>query len=116
MGSIHTASCKCGYEKEVTIGGSMSDFNTVSYFPHYCQNCGLIEVNIAIGRRGKRACPICKNPKIQEYGHGKVSTLIKRGELALQWWEYKANEHGNLCPACKKMTLVFDRVAGVHFD
>jgi hypothetical protein len=116
MGSTCTASCKCGFEKEVTIGGSMEGFGKVSYFPHYCENCGLVQVNIAKGRRGKRACPTCKNPKLHEYGSDTVSTPIEGDWVALTWGEYQANEHGNLCPACKKMTLVFDRFSGIRFD
>lgn len=36
MGLQVLATCKCGLEKTISIGGGMRDFDTVDYFPCYC--------------------------------------------------------------------------------
>lgn len=40
---------------------------------------------------------------------------VRDSRMALQWDAWEANELDNHCPACKKMTLVFDPVS-VMFD
>lgn len=120
MGSIHTAYCKCGFEERVTVGGGMSDFQKESFFPFFCVDCGLISVNIALKKnQNKPCCPKCGAKKIHQYGKSPASVLEIHDESdtpALQWSQYQANPHGNICPACKRMTLVFARMPSILFD
>jgi predicted RNA-binding Zn-ribbon protein involved in translation (DUF1610 family) len=118
MGSSHLAHCTCGYETEVNVGGGMRDFRTESYFPHYCVTCGLVEVNIAKSDDTGVAplCPKCGSSGIHEYGTKAVALPIEKNRVALEWDPHQAMEKGNLCPACKQMTLVFDCMPSILSD
>lgn len=122
MASIHLAKCKCGFNKKITVGGVMSGFYEHSRFPFYCQHCGLVEANIAqlIGKsttgpssdkqcedRKMPTCPNCGNQHIDQYGRPPASVPTNNQDKTLQAWGFHANREGNLCPACKEMTLVF---------
>ncbi len=41
MGSVYQAYCGCGYNNEVTVGGSRRRFLEQSSFPFFCAHCGL---------------------------------------------------------------------------
>ena len=45
MGSFHKASCSCGFETSVVVGGNRETFMQESTFPFYCEKDGLISVN-----------------------------------------------------------------------
>ena len=130
MSSEHKAICKCGFERTINVGGLMNGFQKDSRFPFYCQHCGLVEANIAefIGntvaepsssKQGEiqktPTCPQCGSTHIDQYGKPPASLKSTKQPRALQAWEFKANNEGNLCPACKEMTLVFHH-ANVYFD
>ena len=113
MGSYSNASCDCGFRRSVCIGGSRSDFTTTSTFPFFCESCGLVMVNVA---KETLECPQCKSTDVKPYGKPPVS--LPRGQQdteAISWWKYGACSDGNLCPACRKMTLRFER-GGLRFD
>ena len=130
MGAEHKATCKCGFEKTIHVGGMMSGIQEDSRFPFYCQRCGLVEANIA-KFRGKSiaeplsikqdeaqstpTCPHCGNAHIDQYGKPPASVPTKKQTKTLQAWGFHANGEGNLCPACKNMTLVFHH-AGILYD
>ena len=122
MSSIHIASCKCGYEKRIMVGGLMDGYQDDSRFPFYCQHCGLVEANIAkiIGKDLANAslnnpkesvnaptCPDCGSADIDQYGIPPASLPPDNHPQALQAWGFKASKTGNLCPKCKQMSLVF---------
>ncbi len=96
----------------------MRGFRKVSYFPHYCENCGLVEVNIAKSEAKGIVppCPKCGNNDLHEYGTATACVPVVNNQVALDWGTYHAMEKGNLCPKCKKMTLVFDRMPSILFD
>ncbi len=116
MGSTHRATCTCGYESMVTVGGTKATFREVSYFPHYCRDCGLVEVNIAAVKGPKVPCPKCGQRDTHAYGTKTVSDSKSRSQVAIAWGTYEAKEVGNRCPACKGMTLVFHRGPEMQFD
>lgn len=137
MGSVHTASCECGFTADVTIGGDRMTFLQESYYPFYCQSCGLVEVNVAPLARDctETVCPHCHAAGATQYGVPPVSlhdmrrTPDKakgrfwkkqkpqtRPQAALQCWSREASESGHLCPACHKMTLKFSLMPSVMFD
>lgn len=118
MGSSHMAHCKCGFEEEITVGGGRHNFHKVSLFPHYCANCGLVQANIAkTEAKGiVPPCPKCGNNDLHEYGTKTVCVPVAGNAVAIDWGTYHAMEQGNLCPACRQMTLVFDRMPSVLFD
>jgi hypothetical protein len=122
MSSTHHATCKCGFSKTLNVGGLMSSYHEDSRFPFYCQHCGLVEANIAefIGKsmadasssnkteiQNAPTCPHCGNTHIDQYGKPPASIPSKNQTRTLQAWGFEANKEGNLCPACKEMTLVF---------
>lgn len=131
MASEHKATCKCGFEKMINVGGLMSGFHQDSRFPFYCQHCGLVEANIANFVNNSMSdpssiaqdkilsattCPHCGNTCIDQYGKPPASIPSKNKQTpTLQAWGFRANKEGNLCPACKEMTLVFHH-ANVLFD
>jgi hypothetical protein len=105
MGSQHKAHCPCGYENTVYVGGVRRTFLEKSKYPHYCTNCGLVEVNVC---KTPLECPSCKSSSILPYGHKKISKYKKKETLVLQLWENSAQMDGNLCPRCKEYTLKFE--------
>ena len=122
MASVHKANCPCGYNETIATGGTMASYGEYSTFPFYCQQCGLVSVNIAAFLGASRSedspqkrregtnpptCPKCGNKSLDQYGVPPASIANATRRLALQAWDFKAYEKGNLCPACKQMTLVF---------
>ncbi len=137
MGSVHTASCQCGFTTDVTVGGGRMTFHQDSKFPFYCQSCGLVAVNVAPLARDctETTCPQCNAEGAVQYGVPPVSLHDMRrspGKLvsqfwekqkpqekhwaALQWGSREASESGHLCPACHQITLKFSIMASVMYD
>lgn len=136
MGSVHNASCPCGYIDEVTIGGGRSTFLEQSSFPFYCSDCGLVEVNVAKlpGYCTESTCTSCSKESITRYGIPPVSLFDLRPppakkfwqfwkkkwsaphKAALQWGNLEASESGHICPSCHEMTLKFDKHSSILFD
>lgn len=110
MGSHHRATCPCGFESSVRVGGNRATFLEKSYFPFYCKDHGLISVNY----RGPIECTYCKSKYINQYGKEPVSIKVERWPT-LQSFDYKAYSDGNLCPQCKKFTLKFSG-AEIFYD
>ncbi len=63
------------------------------------------------GWRAKRlpVCPKCKTTEVVQYGTPPVSSVPKDKHAVLQNFGFEAFSDGNLCPKCKRMTLVFSR-------
>lgn len=102
MGSVNRVSCECGYSSTVRVGGNRETYLTDSSFPFYCEKCGLVDVNY----RQEIKCPSCQSKDIKQYGKKPIS--IKREQFpVIQSFDYMAYKNGNLCPKCKKFTLVF---------
>ena len=128
MGSIHEASCECGFQKEVTVGGGRHSFRDKSSFPFYCTHCGMVNVNVAQLADGitETSCPTCGAAGAVQYGVPPVSMhdtrpklvnfRVRKKQAALQWWKREASESGHLCPACHKMTLKFSLMPSILFD
>jgi Zn finger protein HypA/HybF involved in hydrogenase expression len=105
MGSFHGTRCKCGRESSVTIGGGMRDYKVNSKFPFYCKECGLVSVNVQLENL---KCPTCGSADINEYGKPPISIRDEADEYpAIEWGNYMAYRHGNLCPNCKEHTMRF---------
>tara|TARA_B100000315_G_C14547437_1_gene573961 strand:+ start:544 stop:900 length:357 start_codon:yes stop_codon:yes gene_type:complete len=111
MGSIVNAVCKCGYEKELFIGGGMSNFETVCHFPSYCQNCNdLVQTNLY---EKTVKCPQCKSEKVVAYDQKEL--ISKLGMKVVCCWNtfeelgrVIALTNGNyLCPSCSNNRLKF---------
>jgi hypothetical protein len=135
MGSIYKAHCGCGFATYVTVGGTRQSFLENSGFPFFCNDCGLVSVNIAkladdvyvtsYPRCGARGCT--------QYGVPPVSLQDLRpkpwrrrmmGEKQLEtcspemisWRNRQAALTGHHCPACGQMTLEFSRYPDELFD
>ena len=102
MANIYTASCKCGFQKSVRTGGTRETFQTESSFPFYCNNCGLVNVNIA---HPHDSCPNCSSSDIKPYGTKKTS--LENSFKMVSCYQYSAPNEGNLCPKCSEFSLNF---------
>ncbi len=89
----------------------MRDFQTNSRFPHYCQDCGLVDVNV---QAKPIACPSCQSTAVIAYGQEPIS-LPSDERAGVDWGGYCAPRTGNLCPKCKQMTLEFESPS-IMFD
>lgn len=125
MGAVHSAFCKCGFTKEVTVGGSRQTFRSNSLFPFHCKNCGIVEVNITSLKNDcfVTPCPLCGDPEATQYGAPtskwlgiKLGKKPKEAQTALQWGNREAPATGNFCPECKQMTLQFSSMPSIMFD
>jgi predicted Zn-ribbon and HTH transcriptional regulator len=103
MASGHQATCLCGFDAEIVVGGSRADFRQNSPFPFYCKSCGLVSANTAAR---PPVCPKCKTTEILQYGKPPIS-VPKKGHVVLQNFNYEAFSEGNLCPSCQSQTLMF---------
>lgn len=103
MGDSRRAICKCGFSQSVRVGGNQTTFHEDSSFPFLCDQCGIVDINIA---KVERICPFCASPQIVQYGLAPAS-LSWEGFPHLQWGECKAHSEGNLCPQCRQYSLIF---------
>lgn len=114
MGSMINASCECGYEKNMSLGGGMMNFNTRCNFPFYCEGCNILfEDNIF---NEKIICPNCHKGDIYSYDTAKACGSV--GEKTVFDWNV-GNEIGRkllltdgdyICPSCHKFSLRFEDV------
>ena len=134
MGSVHQAHCRCGFEEEVSVGGSRSPFLEESDFPFYCDECGLVSVNVALlpPEQVVTRCPVCEKWGCTQYGIPPVSLydlrpvpwwkklfvlfITRNRSAALRWDDRKASEDGHKCPRCHEMQLRFSRFPSLMFD
>ena len=103
MGSIYQAKCLCGFEKNIRVGGTMSDYQTHSYFPFFCKTCGLVEVNIS---SRKVRCPQSRIHRIVQYGLPPLSPKDDT-DREMSWERYSAGKGPHLCPNCQRHHLIF---------
>jgi Zn finger protein HypA/HybF involved in hydrogenase expression len=110
MGSQITATCRCGLEVNVLIGGGFEDFTKNCYFPCLCEAChNIVEVNILA--KTKR-CPKCKSPALIAYDDPRLSKTPGKRTVA-EWCIQELDRdliltNGNyMCPKCKKLSLRF---------
>lgn len=127
MGSVHQAYCKCGFNKEISVGGSRRTFLDDSSFPYYCEDCGIVSVNVAkiLYHNELAICPICGRSDIAQYGKHPVSiemdSIIQsdttiQNRTALNWRSFYSKAYGNLCPNCMDMTLYFEPMPSLTFS
>ena len=111
MGLEVTAKCQCGVDTSVLIGGGLSDFMTVCYFPCLCESCrAVVAVNLLAKQR---QCPECKSSKVIPYDDQTLSECA--GENVVADWNMeeelgrtlKLTDGNYKCPRCEQMTLRF---------
>lgn len=91
----------------------MLTFLKDSPFPFYCERCGLVEANTALN---VPVCPSSGAHRSCSTAAPPVSVLHPNERPVLEGpWSFGACATENLCPACKKMTLVFHEPS-VFFD
>lgn len=119
MGSQVHATCHCGVDATIRVGGGMESFDTTCYFPCLCERCrAVVQVNLLAK---PERCPKCKSTKVTPYDdpsltEGRIdrSTLGHFSGVVGEW-----NAHEKLgrklclpeetyrCPQCSQMTLRF---------
>lgn len=126
MGRIIQAECDCGFSVDCKLGGTRLDRHD-RRFPHYCDRCGLVDANVA---NHPVRCPQCGTRHIIQYGGRDLAPLsfatlawiLKKliveifalrtvsrpcGTEAHRQFDRVLTARKHLCPACKRMTLVF---------
>lgn len=111
MGSQVTATCQCGVDASIMIGGGMGNFMTTCYFPCLCEHCRTV-VQVNLLAKQKR-CPQCKTTKVTPYDDPTLSECA--GERTVASWyieeqlgrELKLMDGNYRCPQCGCMTLRF---------
>jgi hypothetical protein len=105
MGQLVLATCECGFESSVFVGGNRATYLEKSNFPFYCKKDGLISVNY---RKGIQS-PHCESTDILEYGKEPVSKVPTERDAfpIIQSFNYKAHRNDHFCPKCKNMSMQF---------
>ncbi len=109
MGSIIHASCQCGYEKTMFLGGGMANFTTYCGFPCFCEKCRLLfDANLFVRVR----CPECGQAAAIPYDDSRI--CLRRGDIVFSWnvsdqfdRELILTDGDYLCPKCEGYTLTF---------
>jgi len=71
MGSQVVATCRCGIEAKILIGGGMLDFGTICYFPCLCETChDIVQADLL---EKTKQCPICKSKTLIPYDDPQLS-------------------------------------------
>ena len=105
MTTLHEAKCSCGYKTTIFVGGNRASYQKDSSFPFYCQQCGVVEINITLK---DLCCPSCHSSEILQYGKEPVSVQpIEESFPILMNNDYGAYQNGNLCPKCKTRNMIF---------
>ena len=111
MGTQVTATCQCGVDTIIMIGGGMRNFMTTCYFPCLCEHCRTV-VQVNLLAKQKR-CPQCKTTKVIPYDDPTLSECAG-GRTVTSWnMEEQLGRELNLtdgnyrCPQCDQMTLRF---------
>jgi len=111
MGSQVTATCQCGMDTSIMIGGGMRNFMTTCYFPCLCEHCRTV-VQVNLLAKQKR-CPQCKTTNVIPYDDPTLSESA--GGRTVASWNIQEQlgrklnlTDGNYrCPQCDQMTLRF---------
>lgn len=119
MGSEVIATCQCGVNASILIGGGMETHETICYFPCLCERChAVVQVNLLDKRK---RCPQCKTTKVIPYDDPRLSmNLVKTPKSSLftgavgEWnakeilgRDLSLPEKNYRCPQCGQMTLCF---------
>lgn len=112
MGSIISAHCDCGFNRdEMGLGGGMMDFTTNCSFPYYCEDCNMLFEGNALSE--KVTCPTCHKEHVYSYDTKKACGSI--GEGIVFDWNVKSQigrtlvltDGKYICPNCHKFNLRF---------
>ncbi|RPJ41893.1 MAG: hypothetical protein EHM27_04830 [Deltaproteobacteria bacterium] len=111
MGLEVTATCQCGVNTRIMIGGGMANFMTTCFFPCFCERCHtVVQVNLLAK---PNRCPQCKTTKVIPYDDPTLSEGA--GKRTVANWnieeklgrELKLTDGNYKCPQCGRMTLRF---------
>jgi Zn finger protein HypA/HybF involved in hydrogenase expression len=116
MGSEVNATCKCGLNTIIRIGGGSGGVSaTVCYFPCLCANCyNLVQASL-IGASPQ--CPECQSTKLIPYDD--PSLVLSAGKSVVNVWNMWNSVIGEpvrkleltdgkyKCPKCGNFTLFF---------
>ncbi len=111
MGSQVIATCGCGLEESLRIGGGMRNFQTTCLFPCLCEHCHRI-VEVSLLKRSLK-CPACHAPDPIPYDDPRLST--SPGQQHVAEWDMEVQLGRTLvltdgryrCPRCGEMSLEF---------
>lgn len=125
MGTMASMDCGCGYRAMAIIGASRREFAKVFKFPHYCEKCGVVSVDLL---SDEVVCPTCGTNEVIRYGQKseeKLGSILgvraafrnkvvqvhdervtkPDGRKFASWSDYSITVGSHLCPACANFTL-----------
>jgi DNA-directed RNA polymerase subunit M/transcription elongation factor TFIIS len=116
MASEVKATCSCGLEKTVLVGGFMFNRN-IEYFPAICSTCkDIIQVNLGAE---KPSCSRCGSTEITPLNIRKERKWFFKGRTSNEIVERSGDniltKEPYSCPRCNKNTLSFHRT-GLMLD
>jgi DNA-directed RNA polymerase subunit RPC12/RpoP len=104
MGSIVNVSCACGVYKNLPVGGGMSSFGSLSYFPYACEDCKLVVAANSLDE--EPTCPKCSGKNLVRYDS--PSLLFEKGDkVTVQWGDLELTNGTYICAECGKPRLEF---------
>ena len=111
MGRELLGYCKCGYEKEVCIGGGFSGKSFE--FPHYCESCNSLTSVDVLKKRPK--CTECGSKDIKSY-EAITKELPKDVRLPSFLTEgYHKREDVQMEDSCHQLDKTFVLLKGNHY-
>ena len=112
MGCSVIASCGCGVQEFIQVGGGMLTFTTECWFPAMCRSChSLVIVNLL---RKEMRCPKCGSRKVIPYDD--PSLIRVTGDEIVASWNVESLSPSErvltngryMCPKCGDPTLSFE--------
>ncbi|NRB58315.1 MAG: hypothetical protein HRU50_00065 [Winogradskyella sp.] len=112
MGSVIKATCGCGYEKDITVGGGRLNFKTTQYFPHYCKTCQeVVSGNLL---KEEKLCASCETKDKIPYNNKDL--ILKKGNgIVFKSFENIITDGLYKCPCTKCDNLKFSDT-GIIWD
>jgi len=90
MGTIAEASCECGYQTRMALGGGFNDFTERNAFPYLCEKCSDIVVLNAMDR--SPCCDRCQWAGVVPYSEPSMFQGKPLRRAVLQWGEYPSSD------------------------
>jgi hypothetical protein len=104
MADGYKASCKCGYEAHILVGGNRSMGRTKTYYsPVFCRDCG--KLGSSVFGLDAPTCTFCQSTNIVRYGNREL-----RADPSKKYHGWTSGLH--FCPQCKDFGLRFKDTGG----
>lgn len=108
MGSLVEATCKCGFNREMLLGGGQRNFQTYCGLPYVCGSCKTFFVANVLEK--SVVCPDCNSSNVKSYGEHRAESSRWR----LPWRKAAQDEKIVFSSFSGNRGLTFVLTAGNH--